>query len=95
MGQYGNQPDFATEAKQITKSDTIDNTTKLNGACIYVGGGGDMKVILAGVVASGGGFPTAAQAVTFKGVGNGVFFPVIVDYVLSTGTSAIDLVAVY
>ncbi len=97
MGQYGNQPDFATKAIEINKSDTIDASTKLNSAAIYVGGtgGGDLKVIIAGTVKAGGGFPQATQAVTFKNIPEGSFTPVIVDYVLSTGTTAGDLVAVY
>ena len=95
MGQYANSPDFATKATEITKSDTINADKKLNSAALYVGTGGDLKVIIAGTVKAGGGFPEASQAVTFKNIPDGSFTPVIVDYVLSTGTSAGDLVAVY
>ena len=78
MGQFGNQPDFATSSiQEITPSDTISAATKLNGAVIYIGDnstvGNELKVIPSGVVAPGGGFPTAAQGVTFKGLGTGGF----------------------
>ena len=95
MGQYANSPDFATKATEISKSDDIIAEKKLNSAAIYVGTGGDLKVIIAGTVKAGGGFPEASQAVTFKNIPDGSFTPVIVDYVLSTGTTASDLVAVY
>ncbi len=98
MGQFGNQPDFATnDIKAITPSDTISSATKLNGAVIYIGDnstvGNELKVIPAGIVAPGGGFPTAAEAVTFKGLGTGGFLPVTVDYVLATGTTVTELIA--
>lgn len=98
MGQFGNQPDFATnDIKAITPSDTISSATKLNGAVIYIGDnstvGNELKVIPAGVVAPGGGFPTVAEAVTFKGLGTGGFLPVTVDYVLATGTTVTELIA--
>jgi hypothetical protein len=98
MGQFGNQPDFATSSiQEITPSDTISSATKLNGSVIYIGDnittGNELKVIPAGVVAPGGGFPTAAQAVTFKGLGTGGFLPVTVDYVLATGTTVAELIA--
>ena len=98
MGQFGNQPDFATnDIKAITPSDTISSATKLNGAVIYIGDnstvGNELKVIVAGVQAPGGGFPTAAEAVTFKGLGTGGFLPVTIDYVLATGTTVAELIA--
>ena len=38
MGQFGNQPDFATNSiKAIVPSDTIDTTTFLGGSVIYIG----------------------------------------------------------
>jgi len=95
MGQYANQPDFGTIAVAVTASNTIDNTTNLNSSCLFVGTGGDVKVILSGVNGGGGtGRPTAAQAVVFKGLPAGSFLPVIVDYVLATGTTAADIIAV-
>ena len=98
MGQFGNQPDFATSNIQdVVPSDTISSATKLNGAVIYIGDnstvGNELKVIPAGVLAPGGGLPTAAQAITFKGLGAGGFLPVTVDYVLATGTTVAELIA--
>jgi hypothetical protein len=175
MGQFGNQPDFATnEVKVCTPSDTINTTTFLDSAVIYIGdnttAGKDLKVIPAGavgvqgvvstitlgsggsgytagvgqattsasglgtgltltttvvggaitaaaIVAAGTGyrqgdivtvsggtaggftinvvnaFPTAADAVTFKGLGTGGFLPVTVDYVLATETTVQQLIS--
>ena len=95
MGQFGNQPDFGTQAAAVTPSNTISYATNLNQACLYVGVTGDIKVILSGVVNPAAGFPTAAQAITFKAAQAGSILPVIVDYVLATGTDAAagDLIA--
>jgi len=177
MGQYAGQPDFATRAVSIGKSDDITPDKFLDGAAIYVGVGGTLNVIMAGTVGkseitelvspgysgsngtgygndtgrgttvvsgngdgnltvditqvngvintivvnvAGSGYvngdlirvdggddnavfrvvavprpPTAADAVVFDGIQNGSFTPIIVDYVLSTDTSAGKLVAVY
>jgi hypothetical protein len=80
MGQYGNQPEFATQ------TDTISSATKLNSAALYVGVGGDLSVIIAGTAN-----PTLADAVVFKGIVAGSFVPIIVDYVLATDTSASEI----
>ena len=94
MGQYGNQPDFGTEAAVVTPSDTIGYATNIDRSCLYVGVAGDVKVILSGVVgAAGSGFPTATEAIVFKAVPAGSILPVIVDYVLATGTTATDMIA--
>jgi hypothetical protein len=51
MGQYANQPDFATRAVgPITPDVNINQTTFLDSAAIYVGNGGNLKVIMAGTV---------------------------------------------
>jgi len=95
MGQYANQPDFGTSAVEITADDDINSTTNLNSSALFIGSGGDVTVILAGVVgSSGSGLPTASEAVTFKNLSNGCFLPVIVDYVLATGTTAADIIAI-
>ena len=178
MGQYANQPDFGTFASDVTASDTISSATNLNSSALFIGSGGNVTVILAGVVgpftvsgfnavnnggtqytnstnlsttttgsgtgltvditaAVGGnqeiltiavntpgtgyengdfievieggqggvnqakyrvqvsaGLPTAGEAVTFKNLSNGCFLPVIVDYVLATGTTAADIIAI-
>ena len=176
MGQYANQPDFATRAVSISKSDDITPDKFLDGAALYVGDGGDLKVIMAGttgastvtelvspgyagsggsgyvqgteydllggsgtglaaefnvkngaivsvisitsgttggylngdlVTVDGGdgkatlrivavpGPPTVTDVVLFNNIQDGSFTPIIVDYVLSTGTTAGKLVAVY
>jgi len=95
MGQYAGQPDFGTFASNVTTSNTISSATNLNSSALFIGTGGDVKVILAGVVgSSGSGLPTVSEAVTFKNLSNGCFLPVIVDYVLATGTTAADIIAV-
>ena len=95
MGQFGNQPDFGTEASVVTASDTIGYATNQKSSCLYIGTGGNVKVILSGVVgAAGSGLPTATEAVLFKNVPNGSFLPVIVDYVLATDTTVTDIIAI-
>ena len=99
MGQYGGQPDFATTSiKEIVPSDTIDKTTFLGASVIYIGDdetlGNELKVITSGTLGpTGRGLPTAAQAVTFKGLSTGGFLPVTVDYVLTTPLSCGALIA--
>jgi hypothetical protein len=93
MGQYGNQPDFGTQAVAVTPDDAITYATNLNQACLYVGVAGDIKVILSGVTQADGTPPTAAEAIVFKAVPAGSILPVIVDYVLATGTAATDMIA--
>lgn len=97
MGQYGNQPDFGTEADDdvqiVTKTQTETRIGYLGGACLYIGTGGDINVIIAGTL--GGGQPY--DPIFFKAVPSGSILPVIVDYVLTTSpkgaTTAADLVA--
>jgi|TARA_R110002050_G_scaffold143027_2_gene268318 hypothetical protein len=85
MGQFGNQPDFATEAAVCTPSDTISPATNLNGSILYVGVVGDVSVIMAG---------KRSGAITFKNVPGGSFLPVTVDFVLATNTTATEIIAV-
>ncbi len=97
MGQYFNQPDFGTQADDdvqiVTKGEAAEQEGYLGGACLYVGTGGDINVLIAGT--SGGGQPY--DPVFFKAVPSGSILPVIVDYVVTTGakgaTTAADLVA--
>jgi len=83
MANYATQPDFATTASTVTKSDT----TFLNGAALYVGTGGDVHVIMNNVE------NIAGNVIIFKNVPDGSFLPVIVDYVRAATTAA-DIVAV-
>jgi|TARA_B110000503_G_scaffold76601_1_gene118079 hypothetical protein len=87
MGQYGNQPDFGTEAFSVTANDTINTTTNLGGCILYVGGTGNVKVLMAGKTQLG-------DAVTFTNIPDGTFLPIVVDYVLATGTTATAIIGV-
>jgi|ETNmetMinimDraft_24_1059892.scaffolds.fasta_scaffold87890_2 hypothetical protein len=93
MGQYGNQPDFITKVvkSNYAGSDTIDETTFLDGSIIYVGdaGNGDLTFIPAGSVGTNGGFPTFAdQGHTIVGVQAGSTLPFVVDYIKLTSGGA-------
>jgi len=171
MASYINEPFFATEAKSISASNSIDSSTFLDASAIYVGSAGDLKVIMRGIVgdrgvtgisiiSNGSGYvtatglavtsasgvgsgmtvdivatagvidsvainaagsayeladtltivqaggsggtvqvgsiqslPTASQAIVFAAVPAGTMLPVIVDYVIATGTVASALIA--
>lgn len=88
MGSYHNQPDFATTASAVTPSDTFSATTNLDGSALYVGTGGDIAVVMKNIDGS------LANAVRFSNVPDGTFLPVIVDYVVATGTTASNIVGV-
>ena len=94
MGQFFNQPDFGTEAAAAFADDLIKASSNLNSACLYIGTGGDVKVIMNSKFGPDGEFPTASDAITFKNVPDGSFLPVIVDFVLLTGTTATDIIAI-
>ena len=94
MGQYYNQPDFGTEAKNILPSDDFGVSKDLRSSCLYVGVAGDVSVVMQGVRGSDGVEPpTTADAITFKNVPAGSILPVIIDFVASTNTTATDLIA--
>ena len=72
MGQFGNQPDFATnDVKVCTPSNDINSTTFLNGAVIYIGdnttAGKDLKVIPGGTV----GVQGVVSSITLTSGGSG------------------------
>ena len=72
MGQFGNQPDFATnDIKTVVPSDTIDTTTFLDASVIYIGDnttlGNELKVIPAGTV--GPSVVTALSSPGYAGSG--------------------------
>jgi hypothetical protein len=81
MGQFGNQPDFGTEAFSVTPSDT------LNSCILYIGGTGNVKVLMAGK-------SELADAITFTKIPDGTFLPIVVDYVLATDTTATAIIGV-
>jgi hypothetical protein len=91
MGQFFNQPDFGTEAKAIVPTDTVDATTNLNSSCLYIGVAGDVSVIMQGKFGPNGEYPT--EKTIFKNVPAGSILPVIVDFVVATGTTATEFVA--
>jgi len=171
MASYTNEPFFATEAKRIIASDSINTSTFLGASALYVGATGNLSVITTGTVgdkgvtmisisANGSGYVTAVglpvlsastlgsgmtvdivatagvidtvtvnskgssykladtltieqggasggaiqveaiqslppitKAVTFDAVPAGTMLPVIVDYVISTGTTASAIIA--
>lgn len=75
----------ATKVRSVTKSDSTDLT--LNGSApraLYIGTTGDVAVIAAGDTA----------AVTFSSVPVG-WFPIAVRKVMSTNTTASNIVALY
>ena len=80
MGQYGNQPDFATEAVAV-----VIGTTNVKNSALYIGTGGSIEV----VVVSG------STPVVFKNIPDGSFLPVIVSSILvGSNTTVSDLIAI-
>jgi hypothetical protein len=75
MGQYGNQPDFATRVDTITELPT-DN---IRSAAIYIGELTD-PLLLASIEVIPAGNETS---VTFSGLTAGTFLPVIVTSIKS------------
>lgn len=75
-------------AAEVTPSDTENipsiSGTNMNGAALYVGGAGDVKVLMVG-----------GDEVTFTGVAAGTFMPALVLRVFSTGTTATNIVALW
>ena len=94
MGSFTNQPEFGTTVTVVTPNNTISDATKLGGVALYVGTGGDVNVIIQNKTAAAGGPPTAADSVVFKNVPAGGFLPIIVDYVLATGTAGSDILTI-
>ena len=82
MGQFGNQPDFATnDIKAIVPSDTIDRTTFLDASVIYIGDnttpGNELKVIPAGTVGVQGVIQSATVVDGGSGYATATDVPVI------------------
>ena len=80
MGNYSDQPDYATSASNYVFA--ADWGQNLNGSAIYVGDDVLLTVIMPGDV------PSYGNAVQFKGLKQGMFTPIIVDYILGVGTAA-------
>jgi len=76
----------AWNAAAVTPADG-SNLTLVPTRALYIGVGGDVSVYMAGRASD--------TAVVFKGLQAGEVLPVRVDRVLSTGTTATDIVALY
>jgi len=72
---------MAIYAKTVTPSDTAELAQP---GQIYVGGGGDIKVITDG-----------GDTTTFVGVVGGTILPVLVKKVFATGTDATNMLVTY
>lgn len=70
----------AENAFAITPSDVTD----ISATSLYIGGAGNLAVLTAG-----------ADTVTFNGVLAGTILPVEVTRVLSTGTTATNIIGLY
>ncbi len=80
MGQYGNQPDFATSAVAVTVG-----TTDVKNSALYIGTGGDIEVTAIG----------SSTSVVFKNIADGSFLPVIVKSITSgVNTTVSDIIAI-
>tara|TARA_R100000306_G_C4302180_1_gene105672 strand:+ start:218 stop:481 length:264 start_codon:yes stop_codon:yes gene_type:complete len=62
----------------------ITGAPSSNGCILYIGGAGDVQVITVG-----------GDNITFVGVVAGTFFPVLVKQVVSTSTTATDILALW
>jgi hypothetical protein len=82
MGQYGNQPDFATRARQITPLgnglSALEFTDPLTSAALYIGTGG---TLVCNVVGSNGTPAGTPNTTVFRNIPNGTFLPIIVNNV--------------
>lgn len=89
---------FATEAVAITKNDALNQANHLHGASLYVGGKGDVAVVMQGVLdISGDDTKTISSDdvdVIFKNVPDGTFLPIAVDFLVDTGTTATDILKI-
>lgn len=80
--------DRPVQAVAVTKSDTTDlGKTR----AIYVGTQGDLAVLMSGDSDAN----SNAAAVTLKNVANGTYLNISVRKVMSSNTSASDIIALY
>ena len=103
MGQYGNQPDFGTRAKNVVIAGAPDDASTgspLNSAALYIGTGGTLVCDVVG--GNDYTFPNPGQSgyTIFKNIPDGTFFPVIVNAVwvndtFGNNTTCADIVAIY
>jgi hypothetical protein len=80
MGQFFDQPDFATVASPV-----VVGTTNVKGSVLYVGTGGNIEVIAIG----------SSSSVVFKNIPDGSFLPCVVKSIVSgANTTVSDLIAI-
>ena len=82
MGQYGNQPDFATKVEKLTVIPAVN----LNSPAIYIGVVIDPSVDATITVRAVG----SEEDVTFSGITGGIFLPVIVKTITSVTNVAME-----
>ena len=101
MGQFGNQPDFGTQARFLEPEGDATNMASgyhINPPCaLYIGTGGDLLVT---VVGGNLNSPYGSNATLFKNMPTGTFMPVMVSYVWkdydeTTLTTAANIIALY
>jgi len=92
MGQFLNQPDFIEYGEVVVPSNTIDSTTNLSKASLWVGGAGTVTAILSStlggvaqsiaITSPGAGYITATGVATLNNsnqVGAGLTVDITVD----------------
>lgn len=82
MGQYGNQPDFATRVSTITGP-----TSNIASAAIYIGAVIDPNLTTTSITVMPVG---NSSTVTFTGLTSGTFLPVIVSQITAVTNIAYD-----
>ena len=75
MGQFGNQPDFATnDIQAVTPTNTISSATNLDSSVIYIGDNttaGDVLVVIPSGVTGGFGVKNLVTVPFGQAVGTG------------------------
>jgi hypothetical protein len=80
MGQYANQPDFATSAEAV-----VVGTTNVESSALYIGTGGNIEVTAV----------SNSTPVVFKNIPDGSFLPVIVSSITAgANTTVSDIIAI-
>ena len=83
MGNYSDQPDYATSASNHTP-DTVNFTTFLDQSAIYCGSDGNISVVMANKN------PGYNNVVKFTNLKAGMFLPVIVDYIIGLDANGLE-----
>ena len=81
MGNYTGLGNPSNAAAVIASDTTVFD----NHSCLFVGVGGDVSVRMS----------VTGKSIVFKNIEGGTFMPIIVKQVLSTGTTATDIVRMY